>query len=260
MNHYPAIAPVEQPAFLVFEGLDGCGKSRQAQRTASILRDLGHRVCLTGEPTGFSTDKRPNVIGDLARRVLRREIKIQDWRALQLVYAADRLEHVTSTIQPALNSGEIVVCDRYDLSTLLYGMASVPERSCSCGWTGTTQAVLDFGLYCPRCNQCGTVTYTRDDIAKWLRAVGSQVPRPTATIIIETLPEICASRRKSRKSVEFFDDDDFQVTLAGLYSKAADHMPCGDIVITVNGSGSADDVTSRVRAALSSATLNLIPA
>lgn len=251
----------KRPAFLVFEGLDGCGKSRQQRRAASILREQGHRVCLTGEPTGFSTDKRPNVIGALARSVLRGDVKIQDWRALQLIYAADRLEHVAMTIQPALDAGEIVVCDRYDLSTLMYGMASVAERTClKCGWTGTTRDVLDQYLRCPRCNQCNAMSHTRDDIAHWLRAVGSQAPRPTATIIIATPPDVCAARRKARKVVEFFDDDAFQATLHHLYMDAPNYLPVGDTVLYVDGSGDPDAVTARVRKALASAPLNLIPA
>jgi energy-coupling factor transporter ATP-binding protein EcfA2 len=178
--HSNAIAtPLQRHAFLVFEGLDGCGKTRQARRTASILREFGHRVCLTGEPTGFSTDKRPNVIGELARRVLRGDVTIHDARALQLVYAADRLEHVASTIQPALDSGEIVVCDRYDLSTLLYGMASVSEFACAsgCGWHGSEDDLQGVGVNCPRCNGLG-LDCIRDNMASWLRAVGRYAQSP----------------------------------------------------------------------------------
>jgi hypothetical protein len=66
--------------------------------------------------------------------------------------------------------------------------------------------------------------------------------------------------RKARKVVEHFDDDAFQLTLAGLYSHACEYLPTGDTVLYVDGSGSPDDVTSRVRNTLASATLNLIPA
>ena len=265
MNAYPSAitnsTASKQPAFLVFEGLDGCGKSRQVRRAASILREFGHRVCLTGEPTGFSTDKRPNVIGALARSVLRGDVKIQDYRALQLIYAADRLEHVAMTIQPALAAGEIVVCDRYDLSTLLYGMASVAECACTsgCGWTGSEDGLPGMGVTCPRCSKNG-IHSPRDEIEVWLQVVGSHAPRPTATIIIDTPAEVCAARRKARKAVEFFDDDAFQATLAGLYRDAADYLPTGDTVLYVDGSGTADDVTACVRKALASAPLSLIPA
>jgi dTMP kinase len=249
------------PCLVVFEGLDGSGKSRQVRRAASILRDAGHRVCLTGEPTGFKNDKRPTAMGQLARSVLAGAAKVEDFRAFQLLNAADRLEHVATTIVPAWDRGEIVVCDRYDLSTLLYGMAAVPEYACPCGWSGSEArgSLHSEQVACPRHHgDIGPLKRPRAEIATWLRAVGSQAPRPTVTIVITTAPTVCAERRKARGSVEFFDDDAFQESLSTLYANAATHLPDGDNVIHIDGSGDVDTVTLRVRAALAGPLLRLL--
>lgn len=106
--------------FIVFEGSDGSGTSTQAARLSASLLQKGFSVLHTVEPTD-----RP--IGVLLDEILRKEKKITP-DAFQFLFFADRLDHVQSTILPALQNNTIVICERYIWSSLAYGKASgVPD-------------------------------------------------------------------------------------------------------------------------------------
>lgn len=108
--------------FIVFEGIDGCGKSTQVRLLADFYREKGMNVLMTEEPT------RNTPVGDLIQRVLEKEITISP-KALQLLFTADRAEHLERIIIPALEVGKTVICDRYLFSTLAYGsLASLPMQ------------------------------------------------------------------------------------------------------------------------------------
>jgi len=99
--------------FIVIEGLDGAGTTTQAHLLGKRLEAHGS-VWVTWEPSD-----RP--VGLLIRRMLKREDST-DPRALALLFAADRLDHLYGYdgIQAYLERGEHVVCDRYYLSSLAY--------------------------------------------------------------------------------------------------------------------------------------------
>lgn len=100
--------------FIVFEGIDGSGKSTQQKLLGAYLEELGYRVVYTREPGG-------TLLGEAIRRVLLdREFAGMDSRAEALLYAAARAEHVMKVIAPALAAGEIVLCDRFLDSSLAY--------------------------------------------------------------------------------------------------------------------------------------------
>lgn len=100
--------------FITLEGVEGSGKSTQAQRLADWLRDE-HRadVLLTREPGGTDVTKQ-------IRELLADPDAILDSRAELLLFLADRAQHVATVIRPALERGTIVVCDRYVDSTIAY--------------------------------------------------------------------------------------------------------------------------------------------
>lgn len=100
--------------FISFEGIDGCGKSRQAQLLAAYLQQQGHKVLLTREPGGCP-------VAEKIREVLLdpRNTAITP-RTEALLYAAARAQHVEEVIRPALAAGTIVICDRYLDSSLAY--------------------------------------------------------------------------------------------------------------------------------------------
>ena len=98
--------------FIVFEGLDGSGKTTQAKLLHGHFLAQGENSLLTWEPTD-------GPIGRLARSATKGEVSLET-ETLALLFAADRREHYGKIIAPALESGGIVVCDRYYYSNLAY--------------------------------------------------------------------------------------------------------------------------------------------
>ena len=100
--------------FITFEGTEGSGKSVQARLLAARLRAAGCVVLETREPGG-------TLLGLELRHILldRKELELTP-RAEALLMNASRAQLVESVIQPAIERGEIVVCDRFADSTLAY--------------------------------------------------------------------------------------------------------------------------------------------
>jgi dTMP kinase len=108
------MSTTEGGLFLTFEGTDGSGKTTQIRRLVDHLSALGETVLETAEPGGTA-------IGAQIRRILldsaNRELSPV---AELLLYFASRAQNVDQRIRPALARGEIVVCDRFTDSTLVY--------------------------------------------------------------------------------------------------------------------------------------------
>ena len=123
-NGYEA-APVRHGVFIALEGGEGAGKTTQARLLAIWLRDQGYDVITTREPGATKIGMRLRaVLLDTAHTGL-------SARAETLLYAADRAEHVSAVILPALERGAVVVTDRYVDSSLAYqgaGRRSVHRR------------------------------------------------------------------------------------------------------------------------------------
>lgn len=100
--------------FITFEGPEGSGKTSQIIPLVNTLRQKGYKVFPTREPGG-------TVIGDQIRQVLTRlDNKGMNPRTEILLFCASRAQLVYEAIQPRLEQGEIVLCDRYADSTLAY--------------------------------------------------------------------------------------------------------------------------------------------
>ncbi|MGH3040878.1 MAG: dTMP kinase, partial [Gaiellaceae bacterium] len=98
--------------FVTFEGVDGSGKSTQAQLLAERLRSEGREVVLTREPGGTSA-------GERIRDILLHGDELAPWAEAAL-FAAARAQLVDEVIRPALARGADVVSDRYLDSSLAY--------------------------------------------------------------------------------------------------------------------------------------------
>lgn len=100
--------------FIVFEGIDGSGKTTQLSLLGEDLADRGYPVVLTREPGGTR-------VGESIREILLdpRYNELAPWSEA-LLYAAARAQHVAQIIAPALRSGSIVLCDRFLDSSLAY--------------------------------------------------------------------------------------------------------------------------------------------
>jgi dTMP kinase len=99
--------------FIVFEGIDGSGKSEQYRRLARNLEKKRYPVVQTKEPTVDLP------VGKLIRSILYQEQQVAE-EALALLFAADRVDHTEKKIKPALEQGSVVVSDRYVYSSLAY--------------------------------------------------------------------------------------------------------------------------------------------
>jgi dTMP kinase len=100
--------------FITFEGLDGCGKSTQMELLAAEIRDQGYVVLVTREPGGTPLGE------DIRNLLLDPKHHGMEPRAEALLYAAARAHLVSKVIRPALEDGQVVLCDRYFDSSLAY--------------------------------------------------------------------------------------------------------------------------------------------
>ncbi len=100
-------------AFITFEGIDGCGKSTQLRILASELRVRRVEVVTTREPGGTS-------LGQKLRAALLDVDEQVDPLAELLVFAADRAQHVSKHLLPALAANKVVLSDRYADATVAY--------------------------------------------------------------------------------------------------------------------------------------------
>jgi len=100
--------------FLTFEGLDGCGKSTQAEKLAAALGAQGFSVVVTREPGGTAAgEKIRHLLLDTATSGL------SPLAELAVMFAA-RAQHINEVIRPALAEGRVVLCDRFTDSTEAY--------------------------------------------------------------------------------------------------------------------------------------------
>ncbi len=158
---------------IVFEGADGSGLSTQSKLLYKYLRKRGHAVVHTKEPTnGF--------IGKVIRSVLRRKMRFS-LETLQLLFCADRAEHIESLIKPALRRNKIVVCDRYVMSTIAYGALELDRR--------------------------------------WLINLNSKFIRPDLTIILDVPEKICLRRIRKRGAAELFEERERLKKIRANYRK-----------------------------------------
>ena len=135
--------------FIVFEGIDGTGKSTQINRLADVLLKMGHDVVVTREPT-------EGVFGQRIRALYQNRSAVSAADELDL-FIKDRHEHIETLINPSLEAGKIVLCDRYFLSTAAYQGAA----GCS------PETILAHHRF---------------------------APEPDLAIIIEVPPQICIGR------------------------------------------------------------------
>ena len=197
--------------FIVLEGIDGSGTTTQAARLVASLRASGHAVVNTREPSD-------GPIGVVLRQALARRLVGLSDRALALLFAADRLDHLASVVEPALAEGKVVVSDRYVLSSLAYQGMRMPV-----GWVETLNAAA----------------------------------RPAdLTLYLEVDAGTAARRRQGRGGKEeLFDADEVQRAVARAYGRVVRKYTRAQRVVRVDGRAAADEVAreilARVQAVLS---------
>ncbi len=99
--------------FITFEGPDGSGKTTAINEVIKYFENLNFNIVKTREPGGSElAEKIRNLILDKDNPI--------DKHAEALLYAASRAQHINDTIKPALDKGEVVLCDRFIDSSLAY--------------------------------------------------------------------------------------------------------------------------------------------
>lgn len=101
-----------KPLFITFEGGEGAGKSTVLEQLSVDLQAKGFTVVKTREPGGTS-------LGNKIRTLLLHEDAV-NIRAELLLFLASRAQHVEEVIKPALKAGKIVLCDRFQDSSVAY--------------------------------------------------------------------------------------------------------------------------------------------
>ncbi len=105
---------MKKGVFISFEGIEGTGKTTQAQLLSRRLEDEGHDVVLTFEPGG-------TVIGRRIREILLLPEHLEMSAITELLlYNAARAQHLAEKILPAIKGGKIIITDRFSDSTVAY--------------------------------------------------------------------------------------------------------------------------------------------
>lgn len=173
--------------FITFEGPEGCGKSTQAALLAEHLKEKGVRVWLTHEPGG-------TLAGQAIRQLLLFSQEPLAPESELLLFAADRREHVTKVILPALEKGETVICDRFTDSTLVYQIdgSGLPE-----------------------------------DLVRYLNMVSAGAALPDLTILLDLPPEIGLERAATKKKTDRYESEtlDFHRRIRAGFLRLAAEQP-----------------------------------
>lgn len=193
--------------FIAIEGLDGAGTTTQTERLVAWLRSEGHEVVSTREPSD-------GPIGVQIRQVLRKRIVLPDGDRLSpdtiaLLFAADRVDHVISEIEPALDRGAWVVTDRYVHSSIAY-----------------------------QGSECD---------ASWVHQINRHARAADLVVFVDVPVEICLQRVGSRgRTVEIYEKEATLREVAAAYEEAFRLRP--ERVVRVDGTASPEQVHDAIRA------------
>lgn len=166
---------------ITFCGLDGCGKSTMIKMLSDELAQEGYEVLVTKQPTDMMRKT------DIFRTFMDNpDHSNYEYRALSLMAAADRIQHVNHVILPALKAGKIVVCDRYFFSCL----ANLRARG------------------------------YKDD--SWIYDISRSIIKPDLAFFLDVTPAVAMMRVRERpEEKDRFVDVDLQYTLHDEYRNMA---------------------------------------
>jgi len=184
--------------FITFEGAEGSGKSYQASQLHKRLSALGIQVVLTREPGGTAP-------GEMIARLLKwaQDAEISPLTELFL-FNASRAQHMKDIIQPALESGKVVICDRFADST-------------------TSYQGYGHGLDL--------------EMVKYINYTTTGGLRPDLTVLLDITPEEGFGRKKGRKRDRFEREDiDFHRRVREGYLKLAAEEPQRWLVVDASQS------------------------
>ena len=180
--------------FIVFEGIDGSGKSTHADLLRRKLEADGEKVYLTAEPSEGEA-------GKLLRRCLTKEADLPE-EAIAGLFMTDRIDHIKNPvfgILSHLEKGETVLCDRYYFSSFAYNSIYAPME-----W------VME------------------------INAVARRLLRPDLTVFLDIDPESFSLRTESRGTTERYEKVDLLRRVRDNYMKAFSLLPDERVEIVDN--------------------------
>ncbi len=104
---------MEKGVLITFEGPEGSGKSTQVALLAQELEKRNFKVLCTREPGGTA-------LGEEVRKILLNKVEKMEPLSELFLYAAARFQHTVERIKPALEKGQVIICDRYLDSSIAY--------------------------------------------------------------------------------------------------------------------------------------------
>ena len=192
---------------MVFEGLDGSGKTTQMTRIQKRLTGMGIDVVTTCEPTN-------GPVGSLIRKMLEGRMAT-DPRTIAALFAADRTDHLVKPetgVQALVENGRMVLCDRYYFSSYAYH-----ARDMDLEWIIT------------------------------LNSVNAQILRPDLTLFIDVAPETCLDRiRAGRHRLDMYEKIDILKQVRHNYFTAFDWLRDKEKVVKVDGNAAEDAVEKSI--------------
>lgn len=193
--------------FIVFEGIDGAGKTTQVERLKKELTERGEKVYVTAEPTSLPSGKE-------LRRVLSGEIKKSDCE-IAAMFTLDRIAHNLDEnfgIERLLSEGYIILCDRYYYSTLAYQGASVDYA-----W------VRALNVDCPA------------------------IRRPDLCIFLDLTPEQSMARiSRGRESTEIFENTEMLTKVRNSFMRVIDDLGSTESIKVIDASSDIDTVAAKI--------------
>ena len=197
--------------FIVFEGIDGAGKTTQISKLAAKWQSAGRRVMTTAEPT-------VSVTGGLLRDALG-GISQRTVGEMAAMFVLDRIFHNVNPvtgIEKMLAEGVDVICDRYYYSSLAYQGSEIDFD-----W------VADMKLNCP------------------------EIRRPVCGIFLALTPEQSRARISAgRVSREIYEEESRLQAVRDQFYRVFDLLRDRDTVCIIPADGSVDEVAARIDAAL----------
>lgn len=193
--------------FIVFEGIDGAGKTTQVNLLLERLQNEGKSAYLTAEPTDLPT-------GRELRRVLSGEVKKSNCEIAAL-FTLDRIAHnkdAIAGIERVLAAGYDVICDRYYYSTLAYQ-----------GFSTDYEWVKSMNVGCP------------------------EIRRPDLCIFLDLTPEQSIERiTKGREKLEIYENVETLTKVRDAFHKALDDLKKTENIAIINAYRTPEEISEEI--------------
>ena len=193
--------------FIVFEGIDGSGKSTQIKKILNRLETWEYTPYLTFEPTD-------GPVGSLIRQMLSGKVTT-DQRTIASLFAADRTDHLVNKengLRHKVDQGEIVLCDRYYFSSYAYHAQYID---------------MEWVIH--------------------VNSLNAEILRPDVTLFIDVDPDICFERIKnSRNHFEMYEKIEIMKKVRTNYFKAFDALSGLEKIVIIDGNNTMERVENAI--------------